>query len=122
MQASIVPGSPIPLYTLGPTQQETLQFPQVTVTPTPQTTEVSKETTSTALEVVGARKSSGGHLSHTNKSGGNKKAGKGGGGKGGKKGGGGGSGKAKEPNKAKGATNKADRYRNNTVKANKLAN
>ena len=121
MQASIVPGSPIPLYTLGPTQQETLQFPQVTVTPTPQTTEVSKETTSTALEVVGARKSSGGHLSHTNKSGGNKKAGKGGGGKGGKKGGGGGS-KAKEPNKAKGATNKADRYRNNTVKANKLAN
>ena len=120
MQASMIPGSPIPLYTLGPTQEETLQFPQVTVTPTPQTTEVSKETTSTALEVVGARKSSGGHLSHTNKSGGNKKAGKGSGG--GKKGGGGGSSKAKEPNKAKGATNKADRYRNNTVKANKLAN
>lgn len=49
---------------------------------------------------------------------------KGSGGKGGKggKGGGGGGGKAKEPNKAKGATNKADRYRNNTVKANKLAN
>lgn len=46
----------------------------------------------------------------------------GGKGGGGKKGGGGGSGKAKEPNKAKGATNKADRYRNNTVKANKLAN
>jgi len=41
---------------------------------------------------------------------------------GGKKGGGGGGSKAKEPNKAKGATNKADRYRNNTVKANKLAN
>ena len=119
MQASMIPGSPIPLYTLGPTQEETLQFPQVTVTPTPQTTEVSKETTSTALEVVGARKSSGGHLSHTNKSGGNKKAGKGGGK--GRKGGGGGS-KAKEPNKAKGATNKPDRYRNNTVRANKLAN
>lgn len=49
----------------------------------------------------------------------NKGSGKGGGGK---KGGGGGGGKAKEPNKAKGATNKADRYRNNTVKANKLAN
>lgn len=47
---------------------------------------------------------------------------KGSGGKGKGKGGGGGSGKAKEPNKAKGATNKADRYRNNTVKANKLAN
>lgn len=48
--------------------------------------------------------------------------GSGGKGGGGKKGGGGGGSKAKEPNKAKGATNKADRYRNNTVKANKLAN
>ena len=47
---------------------------------------------------------------------------KGSGGKGGKGGKGGGGGKAKEPNKVKGATNKADRYRNNTVKANKLAN
>lgn len=122
MQASIIPGSPIPLYTLGPTQEETLQFPQVTVTPTPQTTEVSKETTSTALEVVGARKSSGGHLSHTNKTGGNKKAGSGGG-KGGKGGGKGGKGsQPKKANKAKGATGKVDRYRNNTLKANKLAN
>jgi len=92
-------------------------FPQVTVTPTPVSTEVSKETTSTALEVVGARKSSGGHLSHTNKSGGNKKSS--GGGKG-KKGGGGS--KPKQPNRAKGETRTPDRYRNNTVRANKLAN
>lgn len=121
IQATTIPGSPIPAISSGPAQVVHPSFPQVTVTPTPVSTEVSKETTSTALEVIGARKSSGGHLSHTNKSGGNKKAGKGGGGKGGK-GGKGGGGKAKEPNKAKGATNKADRYRNNTVKANKLAN
>lgn len=119
IEATTIPGSSIPAISSGPAQVVHPSFPQVTVTPTPVSTEVSKETTSTALEVIGARKSSGGHLSHTNKSGGNKKAGKGGGG--GKKGGkGGGGSKPKEPNKAKGATNKADRYRNNTVKANKL--
>ena len=91
----------------------------VNVEPKVKEEQATKTNTAVGLEVKGATKSSGGKVSHKNSSGGNKKAGKGGGGKGGK---GGGGGKAKEPNKAKGATNKADRYRNNTVKANKLAN
>ena len=117
IRATTIPGSPIPAIQSGDAQVVHPSFPQVTVTPTPVSTEVSKETTSTALEVVGARKSSGGHLSHTNKSGGNKKSS--GGGKG-KKGGGGS--KPKQPNRAKGETRTPDRYRNNTVRANKLAN
>ena len=82
--------------------------------------QAEKQNKSFSLEVKSAKKASGGGFKYRNASAGNK----GGSGKkgGGKKGGGGGSGKAKEPNKAKGATNKADRYRNNTVKANKLAN
>ena len=91
----------------------------VNVEPKVKEEQATKTNTAVGLEVKGATKSSGGKVSHKNSSGGNKKASKGGGGK---KGGGGGGGKAKEPNKAKGATNKADRYRNNTVKANKLAN
>lgn len=82
--------------------------------------QAEKQNKSFSLEVKSAKKASGGGFKYRNASAGNK----GGSGKkgGGKKGGGGGSSKAKEPNKAKGATNKADRYRNNTVKANKLAN
>lgn len=82
--------------------------------------QAEKQNKSFSLEVKSAKKASGGGFKYRNASAGNK----GGSGKkgGGKKGGGGGGSKAKEPNKAKGATNKADRYRNNTVKANKLAN
>jgi len=77
----------------------------------------------TVLRVKSARKASGGGFKYKNSSAGNRGGGSGKkGGGGGKKGRGGGGSKAKEPNKAKGATNKADRYRNNTVKANKLAN
>ena len=84
--------------------------------------EEKKDNTATAMQVTNAfNAGKGGKVSHRN-SGGGAKPSSGGKGGGGKKGGGGGSGKAKEPNKAKGATNKADRYRNNTVKANKLAN
>jgi len=80
-----------------------------------------KENKAFSLKITSAKKSSGGGFKYRNASAGNKGGGKKGG-SGGKKGGGGGGSKAKEPNKAKGATNKADRYRNNTVKANKLAN
>ena len=88
--------------------------------PVDNTMEDVKENKAFSLKITSAKKSSGGGFKYRNASAGNKGgSGKGGGGK---KGGGGGGGKAKEPNKAKGATNKADRYRNNTVKANKLAN
>lgn len=84
--------------------------------------EEKKDNTATAMQVTNAfNAGKGGKVSHRN-SGGGAKPSSGGKGGGGKKGGGGGGSKAKEPNKAKGATNKADRYRNNTVKANKLAN
>lgn len=85
--------------------------------------EEKKDNTAVAMKVSNAfNAGKGGKVSHRNSGGGAKPSsgGKGGGGKKGGKGGGGS--KAKEPNKAKGATNKADRYRNNTVKANKLAN
>ena len=92
--------------------------------PQPISETATKESKAFSLEVTSAHKKSGGGFKYQNAShGGGHKGGSGKkGGGGGKKGGGGGSGKAKEPNKAKGATNKADRYRNNTVKANKLAN
>ena len=82
--------------------------------------QAEKQNKSFSLEVKSAKKSSGGGFKYKNASAGNKGGSgkKGGGGKGGK----GGSGKAKEPNKAKPATSKPDRYRNNTVKANNLAN
>lgn len=88
----------------------------VDVQPKVEQEQATKTNTAVGLEVKGATKSSGGKVSHKNSSGGNKKAGKGGGGK---KGGGGS--KAKQPNRAKGETRKPDRYRNNTVQANKLA-
>ena len=85
--------------------------------PQPISETATKESKAFSLEVTSAHKKSGGGFKYQNAShGGGSKGG------GGKKGGGGSGGKAKEPNKAKGATNKADRYRNNTVKANKLAN
>ena len=88
--------------------------------PVDNTIEDVKENKAFSLKITSAKKSSGGGFKYRNASAGNKGGGKKSGG--GKKGGGGGSSKAKEPNKAKGATNKADRYRNNTIKANKLAN
>lgn len=92
--------------------------------PQPISETATKESKAFSLEVTSAHKKSGGGFKYQNAShGGGSKGGSGKkGGGGGKKGGGGGSSKVKEPNKAKGATNKADRYRNNTVKANKLAN
>lgn len=90
----------------------------VDVKPKVEEEQATKTNTAVGLQVKGATKSSGGKVSHKNSSGGNKKAGKGGGGR---KGGGGG-GKPKQPNRAKGETRTPDRYRNNTVKANKLAN
>ena len=90
------------------------------VSPQTQVSEDLKENKAFTLKVKSAHKSSGGGFKYKNSSAGNKGGSgkKGGGGKGGK----GGSGKAKEPNKAKPATSKPDRYRNNTVKANNLAN
>ena len=78
----------------------------------------TKDNTATAMKVSNAfNAGKGGKVSHRNKNGGAKPASKGGG-----KGGKGGGGKGKTPSQAKPATDKADRYRNNTVKANKLAN
>jgi len=91
--------------------------------PQPISETATKESKAFSLEVTSAHKKSGGGFKYQNAShGGGSKGGSGKKSGGGKKGGGGGSSKVKEPNKAKGATNKADRYRNNTVKANKLAN
>ena len=73
----------------------------------------TKETTATALKVVGATKSSGGRVSHKNSSGGNKKSSGGKGKKGGKKGGKGKKGKSstpKTPKVQKPITDKPDRY------------
>lgn len=100
--------------------ETTVDVPSINYIPVTDIAEQQGSKTATVLRVKSARKSSGGDFKYRNASAGNKGGGKKSGG--GKKGGGGGSGKAKEPNKAKGATNKADRYRNNTVKANKLAN
>ena len=93
----------------------------VDVKPKVEEEQATKTNTAVGLQVKGATKSSGGKVSHKNRSGGNRKAGKGGGGR---KGGGGKGGKGsqpKQPNKAKGVTKEADRYHDNTVRANKLA-
>ena len=104
-------------------ESNTVKVPRINYDLKPTNETADKESTATVLRVKSARKASGGGFKYKNSSAGNRGGGSGKkGGGGGKKGGGGGGGKAKEPNKAKGATNKADRYRNNTVKANKLAN
>lgn len=114
---SVTPFGVIPEY--GGMQSHPFTYTEFTSKPDKQTQDISNVNTVTGVKIKHANKAPvGGQVSHKNKNGGNKKNTGGGG----KKGGGGGSGKAKEPNKAKGATNKADRYRNNTVKANKLAN
>lgn len=83
--------------------------------------EETKDNTVTAMKVSNAfNAGKGGKISHRNAGGGAKPS-SGGGKKGGGKKGGGGS-KPKQPNRAKGETRTPDRYRNNTVKANNLAN
>jgi len=83
--------------------------------------EETKDNTVTAMKVSNAfNAGKGGKISHRNAGGGAKPS-SGGGKKGGGKKGGGGS-KPKQPNRAKGETRTPDRYRNNTVRANKLAN
>lgn len=97
--------------------RQQIRYDEVSATPHKETDDVSKTTTATGIRVERAHKApKGGKVSHKNRNGGNKKNS---GGKGGK---GGGSPKAKTPNKAKSATNTPDRYRDNTVKANKLNN
>ena len=116
---SVTPFGVIPEY--GGMQSHPFTYTEFTSKPDKQTQDISNVNTVTGVKIKHANKAPvGGQVSHKNKNGGNKKNTGGGGKKGG--GGKGGSSKAKEPNKAKGATNKADRYRNNTVKANKLAN
>ena len=117
----MVPGPfPFPAISQGPPIRETITYPEMKASPQNVENPVKKDNSTTAMRITipEGNKSAGGKISHKNSTGGNKKSSGGKGGKGGK----GGGGKAKEPNKAKGATNKADRYRNNTVKANKLAN
>ena len=97
--------------------RQQIRYDEVVATPHKEEEDVSKTTTATGIKVERAHKApKGGKVSHKNRNGGNKKNS---GGKGGK---GGGSPKAKTPNKAKSATNTPDRYRDNTVKANKLNN
>jgi hypothetical protein len=77
----------------------------------------TKQNKAFTLKVKSAHKSSGGGFKYKNSSAGNKGGGKkSGGGKGG------GGGKGKQPTKTDPAKGTPDRYRNNTVKANKLAN
>ena len=121
----MVPGPfPFPAISQGPPIQETITYPEMKASPQNIENPVKKDNSTTAMKITipEGNKSAGGKISHKNSTGGNKKSSGGKGGRGGKGGKGGSGGKAKEPNKAKGATNKADRYRNNTVKANKLAN
>ena len=116
---SVTPFGVIPEY--GGMQSHPFTYTEFTSKPDKQTQDISNVNTVTGVKIKHANKAPvGGQVSHKNKNGGNKKNTGGGGKKGG--GGKGGSSKAKEPNKAKAATNKADRYRNNTIKANKLAN
>ena len=118
---SAIPAGPLGGVNVVPTGfvQQPITGQKWVTKPDVEQSQANSSRTAVALSAVaGNKRGFGGGISHKNKSGGNKKS-SGGGGKGGK---GGGGGKAKEPNKAKGATNKADRYRNNTVKANKLAN
>lgn len=112
---SVTPFGVIPEY--GGMQSHPFTYTEFTSKPDKQTQDISNVNTVTGVKIKHANKAPvGGQVSHKNKNGGNKKNTGGGGKKGG------GSSKAKEPNKAKGATNKADRYRNNTVKASKLTN
>lgn len=92
-------------------------------TPEVKNQEAQSSTTVMGIKAIsGNKKAYGGGISHKNR---RKNTGSGGGKKGGgKKGGGGKGGKGsqpKQPNKAKGVTKEADRYHDNTVKANKLA-
>ncbi len=83
----------------------------------------TKETTATALKVIGATKSSGGRVSHKNKSGGNKKSSGGKGGKGKKgKGGKGKKGSTKTPKAQKPITDKPDRYHDVNLKLKDIDN
>ena len=50
----------------GETKTATMEYPQVETVPTKSTSKASKQTSATALQVVGATKSSGGQISHVN--------------------------------------------------------
>ena len=119
----MVPGPfPFPAISQGPPIQETITYPEMKASPQNVENPVKKDNSTTAMKITipEGNKSAGGKISHKNSTGGNKKSS--GGGKG-KKGGGGGKGsQPKQPNRAKGETRTPDRYRNNTVKANNLAN
>lgn len=114
---SVTPFGVIPEY--GGMQSHPFTYTEFTSKPDKQTQDISNVNTVTGVKIKHANKAPvGGQVSHKNKNGGNKK--NTGGGKGRK--GGGGGGKAKQLNRAKGETRTPDRYRNNTVKANNLAN
>ena len=100
-------------------ETNTVQVPHIDYDLKPTQETADKESTATVLRVKSARKASGGGFKYKNSSAGNKGGKTGKGGKGGK---GGGGNKGKQGTTAKKATDKADRYRDNTVKMNKLTN
>ncbi len=124
VQPVIYPGiGPIP----QPGQPAILQgsYSGVDITPKNESIEAKKETTGTSLEVKGANKSSGGKVSHKNRSGGNKKSSGGGGKKGKGKKGGGKKGKGstpKAPKVEKPVTDKQDRYHDVNLKLKETDN
>ena len=120
-----------PFYQMTGTQSYPIRTYGVSVSTQPIQQTQTKETTATALKVIGANKTGGGRVSHKNATGGNKKGSKGGsgkkkGGSGGKKKGGGGgkkkggsgsSAKTKDPAKMDEIKEQRDRYHdiNNTI-------
>ena len=118
---AMYPGVAIPTFT-GGIATAPGSYPSIEVTPKTESVEATKETTGTGLQVVGARKSSGGKVSHKNASGGNKKS-SGGKGKGGKgKKGGGKKGSTKTPKVQKPITDKPDRYHDVNLKLKDIDN
>lgn len=118
---AMYPGIAIPTFT-GGTASAPGSYPSIEVTPKTEPVEATKETTGMGLQVVGARKSSGGKVSHKNATGGNKKS-SGGKGKGKKgKGGKGKKGSTKTPKVQKPITDKPDRYHDVNIKLKDIDN
>jgi hypothetical protein len=93
-------------------------YTEFTSKPDKQSQDVSTVNTVTGVRIKHANKAPvGGQVSHKNKSGGNKKNT----GRGGNHGGGGGGSQPKQAKKMDAVKGKPDRYRNNTVRAGKLA-
>ena len=119
---AMYPGIAIPTFT-GGTASAPGSYPSIEVTPKTEPVEATKETTGMGLQVVGARKSSGGKVSHKNATGGNKKSSGGKGGKGKKgKGGKGKKGSTKTPKAQKPITDKPDRYHDVNLKLKDIDN